>query len=443
MTKRNTAADFRRFCKRIGYELERHQHAIARAAFAPEPELLCLIPRGNWKTTTLALLAVHHLLTVERPAVYCAASSREQARVLFEAARDFASHPAIADEITPRHLELRVADGFMRALAADALKIHGLTPSLAIIDEYHAHPNDAVYTALRTAILKRPGARLVTISTAPESAETPLGRLRARALAQPHVTRSGAFTEAHGSAIRLLEWAVPDDVEPTPAQALRANPASSITLAALRDQREAVSELAWLRFHCNRIAGREGAWLPPGAWQACEGETYFEPGERIWIGADLGGGERSTSAVLYLNERLHVGCEVFRGESSAVNAAEFIAELAETFTIVEAAYDPWQGALLAETMEQRGLTAVQFPQSDSRMQPASERLYRAVTERRLVHDGHPELAAHVHAAVAKQTRRGWRLHRPGSEPIDAAVALAIALERAEHVEPPVQLLGWL
>jgi phage terminase large subunit-like protein len=144
-----------------------------------------------------------------------------------------------------------------------------------------------------------------------------------------------------------------------------------------------------------------------------------------------------------LNERLHVGCEVFTGDASAVDAAEFIAELADTFTVVEAAYDPWQGALLAETMEQRGLVAVQFPQSDSRMQPASERLYRAVTEGRLVHDGDPVLAQHVHAAVAKQTRRGWRLHRPGAEPIDAAVALAIGLDRAEHVEPPVQLLGWI
>lgn len=81
-------------------------------------------------------------------------------------------------------------------------------------------------------------------------------------------------------------------------------------------------------------------------------------------------------------------------------------------------------------MEQRGLAAVQFRQSDSRMQPASERLHRAIIERRLTHDGDAELAAHVHAATAKQTRRGWRLHRPGSEPIDAAVALAIALDRA-------------
>jgi phage terminase large subunit-like protein len=441
-----SAASFRAFSKQISFPLEPFQKKISRAAFENERELVVLLPRGNGKTTLCGALAVHHLLTTDRPAAYVAASSREQARILFEAARDFATHPAVAERIVVRHLELRANNGFLRVLAADALKLHGLTPSAVWLDEYHAHPDDEVYVALRTAMMKRPGARMVVISTAPADAHTPLGRLRARALAAPHVQRRGPLTTAYGASLRLLEWSVPDGVKPTPAAAKRANPASWITLEALREQHAAVGELPWLRFHCNRIAGRQRAWLPPGAWAACEGETSFEPGERIWIGADLGGGDRSTSAVVYLNAKLHVGCEVFDGESSATEAAEFIEELAETFTVVEAAYDPWQGALLAEAMEQRGLVAVQFPQSDSRMQPASERLHRAVVERRLVHDGDLVLASHVHAATAKQTRRGWRLHRPGADPIDAAVALAIGLDRAEQPVPeiePVRMLGWL
>ena len=61
-----------------------------------------------------------------------------------------------------------------------------------------------------------------------------------------------------------------------------------------------------------------------------------------------------------------------------------------------------------------------------------------------MHDGDPVLAAHIHAAAAKQTRRGWRLYRPErSEPIDAAIALAMSLDRAEHRPEPVALLGWL
>lgn len=442
-----SAASFRRFCKQVGYPLERFQSRIVAACFADEPEALILLPRGNGKSTLLAALAVHHLLTVERPAVYCAASSRDQARVIFEAAREFAEQ---AGGVTLRHLELRVPDGHLRVLPADAPKVHGLTPSLSILDEYHSHTSDDLYLALRTALLKRPDSRLVTISTAPESAATPLGTLRARALAQPHVTRRGSLIQAHGGGIRLLEWSVPDRVEATPERVKKANPASWISLDGLRSQREALPDHAWLRFHANRITGRINAWLPPGAWQACAGEPRFEPGERIWIGCDLGGGERSTSAVAWISEprddgRRHVGCEIFDGESSGTEAGEFVTELAERFTVIEVASDPWQSALLVEALEQRGLVASAFPQSDSRMQPASERLHRAIIEERLVHDDDPELAQHVAAAVAKTTRRGWRLHRAGAEPIDAAVALAICLDRAEqHAEQPTaQLLGWL
>jgi hypothetical protein len=46
------------------------------------------------------------------------------------------------------------------------------------------------------------------------------------------------------------------------------------------------------------------------------------------------------------------------------------------------------------------------------MIPASERLYDAVAHQRLTHPDDPELNEHVHAAIAKHSRRGWRLDKP-------------------------------
>jgi len=46
-------------------------------------------------------------------------------------------------------------------------------------------------------------------------------------------------------------------------------------------------------------------------------------------------------------------------------------------------------------------------------------------------------------AVARHTRRGWRIDRAGAAPIDGCVALAMALDRAQHVAKPARLLGWL
>jgi phage terminase large subunit-like protein len=99
---------------------------------------------------------------------------------------------------------------------------------------------------------------------------------------------------------------------------------------------------------------------------------------------------------------------------------------------------------MAQEWEQRGIPAVAFPQSDSRMIPACERLYDAVVHGRLVHPDDPDLNAHVHAAVARHSRRGWRLERPDrTTNIDAVVALAMAIDRHAYQPEPVELLGWV
>jgi len=84
------------FARAVGLDLEPFQRRIARAALEAR-ELLVLLPRGNGKSRLVGTLAVHHLLTTPRPAVYVAAASRDQARVVFEYARDVAMHPALRD----------------------------------------------------------------------------------------------------------------------------------------------------------------------------------------------------------------------------------------------------------------------------------------------------------------------------------------------------------
>jgi phage terminase large subunit-like protein len=149
---------FVEFAEAVGLDLEPFQRKIAKAAFEAR-ELLVLLARGNGKSRLIGTLAVHHLLTTPKPAVYLAAASRDQARVAFEYAREVAMHPEVRARVTVRHLELRVEGGFLRGLASDAPKLFGLTPSLAITDEMQAFKDDSVYVALRTAVHKRPGAQ--------------------------------------------------------------------------------------------------------------------------------------------------------------------------------------------------------------------------------------------------------------------------------------------
>jgi phage terminase large subunit-like protein len=258
------------------------------------------------------------------------------------------------------------------------------------------------------------------------------------------VKRRGAVTDARGPDLRFLEWACgeDDDVD-DPRVVKRANPASWVSVDQLRAARASLPDLAHRRFVANQWTERAGHWLPPGAWGACAGETEFEEGEPIVVGIDIGG-ERSDSAVVWINERLHVGCEVLSGDRAVLEIADVVRELAEQHTITECAFDPWRAGQIGQELEQRGIRVSAFPQHDARMVPASQRLYDAIIERRLVHPDDPRLNAHVAAAVARHGRRGWRLDKASrSDKIDGAVALVMALDRLENRPQPAKLIGWL
>ena len=296
---------------------------------------------------------------------------------------------------------------------------------------------------MQTGLIKRPDSKLLAISTAAAQLDTPLGRLRARALAQPTATRVGSVVEATGD-LHWLEWSVPDDVDLGDLDAVKdANPAPWITVADLRRQRSAVPDTAFAQFHACRWGVTEGSWLPPGAWNACIGEPDFTPGEDIWIGVDVGG-ERSATAVVWCNDRLHVGCGIYHGDSGVLDAVDHVRQLSAQFNVRELVYDPWRFGQAAQELEREGLTAVAFPQHDARMIPASARLHAAIVERRATLPADEEFARHAAEAIAKHSRRGWRIDKPNPRAnIDAMIALAMAVERAEFKPEPVELLGWL
>jgi hypothetical protein len=90
------------------------------------------------------------------------------------------------------------------------------------------------------------------------------------------------------------------------------------------------------------------------------------------------------------------------------------------------------------------LLCVEFPQTDVRMIPASTVLHSAIVERRITLPDDPELARHAADTIARHGRRGWRIDKPRKEiNIDAIVALAMAVDRAENKPAPIELVGWL
>jgi hypothetical protein len=59
------------------------------------------------------------------------------------------------------------------------------------------------------------------------------------------------------------------------------------------------------------------------------------------------------------------------------------------------------------------------------MIPASQRLYDAIIEKRLVHPDDERLNAHVAATIARHGRRGWRVDKANRSVPAAAIPLVV------------------
>jgi phage terminase large subunit-like protein len=244
----------------------------------------------------------------------------------------------------------------------------------------------------------------------------------------------------------MYEWACEDGADLTdPAVLKTANPASFVTEEFLAEQIDSpgLHPLELARYHGNIWTATAASWLPVGAWQACADTFTIEPGEPVWVGVDVGG-ERSASAVCWVTEDLRVGAAIYHDDEAVLDVLAKVRELADLHEVREVAFDPWRFGQAAIELEREGLPVVSFPQSNVRMVPASARLYAAVKEGKLRHPNHPELNRHMAAVVARQTERGPRLDKLKSRhQIDAAVALAMALERAENKPEPARLIGFI
>jgi phage terminase large subunit-like protein len=94
-----------------------------------------------------------------------------------------------------------------------------------------------------------------------------------------------------------------------------------------------------------------------------------------------------------------------------LRALETVRDLASRYAVQEVIADPWRWGQAALELEREGVCAVQFPQTDVRMVPASQRLRDAILEQRLVLPDDRRLAQHAANAVQRSGRRGTRAPR--------------------------------
>lgn len=424
-----------------------------------------VVPRKNGKSTMCAALALYSLLVGEgSPEVLLAAASDKQAGRMFDTCVSFIrGHELLLRAV---HLREHVGEisridmpGKILRMASNPNTLHGYNPSLVICDELHGWLTPShrkAWAALTTGGGARELTQTVTITTAGGSEDRTdgiLGHLIDTNEAHGECKTRGALTVSRNTEARTVVFNYSaKTTDPTNIAAMKAaNPASWITEEYLGRQAQN-PELAThevLQLHgCVWAAGAK-AWLPEGVFDLCaDTKRVVEPGARIMVGFDGSYNNDSTALVGCTIDEPHLfvlgvwerpqGAKSWVVPRSEVTAR--VDEVFEAYDVVEFSCDPpgWHREI-EEWSERYGSPPLLVQETNKRalMSESCSRLFTAVVNRTVTHDGNPRLAAHVANATVKETTDGAYItkeDRHSPRKIDLAIAAVLAYGRASLVE---------
>ncbi len=134
-------------------------------------EFVMLVGRKNGKSTLLAGLGLYMLIGDGEGGaeVFCVATKRDQARIVFtEAVNMVSQSPALRKHLKKRKTDLYfpVAFGKFEPLASESNSLDGLNSHCVIIDELHAIKDRNLYDVMRQSMTARTQPLLAMITTA-------------------------------------------------------------------------------------------------------------------------------------------------------------------------------------------------------------------------------------------------------------------------------------
>lgn len=443
------------------FKLEPWQAAFVRDVFAGYREAWLVVPEGNGKTTLFGALGLYHVRFRDDAFVPVAASSRDQARILYRQAKGFVRRtPELALRFRCfdgyRRIDHRAGGSQLEIFAADERTGDGVIPTLCILDELHRHRSLDLYETWRGKLEKRDG-QLIAISTAGEPGsefEETRSRIRSTGVVTSELETFRRVES--GRRLVLHEWFVPatGDVDDM-ALVARANPLRAITPARLTEKRASptMSPGHWRRFTCNipTLTDHELLILPAD-WNAIADAVEIPAGASITIGAD-GSRVWDTTVVAWAHKtddgRIDVRARVFGavpdrphhvlhsgGKIDFDDVEAFLLDLFAKYHPIETAYDPRYLERSMELVDARlpSLAIHPVEPHSKQARDALQSFYTAVAERVLRHDGDAVVAEHLSNCKVERDPATGAIRRIGKidqrKNIDAVPAMALAVWRA-------------
>jgi len=408
------------------------------------------VPKGNGKTPLSAWIGAYQLANQRSAVIPVAAASYEQAELLFGDMRTSVTEsPTLREVMIPFEGEIQVKDGPGRAykVAAVAGSNDGQRPSMFLADEIHEWTGnkERVHLVIANGCAKRVGSLVLNTTTPGFDIDSLAGRLHDYGLR----VNSGEIVDdeflfvSYGCPIDRYDL---KDHNQLAAAVRDANPAADLFLNVndVASRYHQVPESEFFRYHLGLWVPNAQAWLPAGAWDDCKDtEQSISNGTEVCLGFDGSFNNDSTALVVVsCGEVPHidvVACWEKPTESNQdwavpiLDVEASIRDACRRWQVREIVCDPFRWARTYQVLEDEGLPIVEFPQSPTRMTPATQRFYEAVMNKGLTHSADHRLARHISNAVLKVDSRGHRITKEtknSSRKIDLAVAAVMAFDRA-------------
>lgn len=421
--------------------------------------------------------------------IYSAAADREQAAIVFEAAKSMVEEsPELMGraQIYRRSIVVGATRSSYKVLSADVKTKHGLNAHGIIFDELHTQPNRDLWDVLTTSTGSRKQPLTFAITTA-------------------GYDKNSICWEIHDYAIKCLEgtivdeeflpviYSAPDGADwSDPEVWEQANPSLGVTVS--REYLEAECNRAketpgyvntFRRLFLNQWTESSSRWLDLEAWT--EGGEPFDPaeleGQVCWGGLDLSTTTDLSAFVLVfprkitnpsvmegigglagseLNDGFNVVAKFWMPEENIAlrvrrdrvpydvwvregwieategNVIDYhvirerIKELSSLYRIQDMGFDPWNATGLVNDLMEDGANMVEVRQGYASLSGPSKELEKLVASRRLWHGGNPVLTWCAANVVVQQDPTGnlKPSKDKSTERIDGIVALVMALSRA-------------
>ena len=354
-----------------------------------------------------------------RPRAYSVATKRDQAKILWSAAKVMIKlSPRLKSIFDPRANDILLPslEGEFKPLASDSNSLDGLNPLIASLDECHAIKDRNLYGVMVSAFGAQPEGLMLTITTAGTVLDgicTDLNKAGKQVLGGERA--QDAYFYMLYEIDKGDEW---DDEK----NWYKANPALGYqpSIEYLRDrcieaQMSAAEKANFLTKHLNIFVSGADKWLDIDEVQACRfDKTILDYlGRKCYVGLDRAQVHDLTSfCVLFPNDQGGADCfyKNFLPKKTAQNSTdhlkqvylkavsdgnlelletttvrdepivEFIRWVYESFDVEMIGYDPWHMKEIAEDLEEEGLPMVAVSQGTGNMSEPAKKLEGLIKE---------------------------------------------------------------